>query len=902
MKKMKNKLLVDFFREIKKSPGRFISIFFIVLIGSAFFSGLRSTGLDMRISADTYYDDTSLMDAMIIGSMGLTDKELDLIQKVDGLSHIEAVYTKDVLLDRPDKEILVKLIQHTEKVNSPYLLEGRLPKKKDECLIDRRLVKEGYKPGDKLSLKSGNKKKLKEDVSVSEVTVTGVCHLPYYLETDRGTGKIGDGSVDAFLILPKEAFLSEVYTEVYLTFTGTKELLTYSSAYKEKTAPTLSSLEALEEALSNSRYESIYAKASDKIKKNEKKISDAEKTLSDAKQKLKEEEEKLAPYAAFFPKEMETLLKEKEAFEKKEKEERAKIAAAKKKLLKARKDIKKLSPPDTYILGRDKMASFVSFEQNADRMDGISNVFPVIFFLVAALVCLTAMKRMVDENRIGMGTLKALGFPNRKIIEKYILYSLSATFTGSLLGILIGERYFPLLIISSYQTLFIGMPYIFTPLNYKEGFLALFVATLSTGGATLLSSYKCLRESPAALMRPVPPKHGKRIFLERLPFIWRRLNFNRKSTIRNLARYKKRLIMTVIGIGGCTGLLLVAFGLKDSISEIANKQYVDIFTYDARVTLNTQASAEEKAELLTRIEKKSEIGSQKYLYYQTVDLGKDESFKQAFLFIPENTEKIEEYVILRDYKTKEALSFPDEGIYISEKIAKILKIREGEEILLGKVGKERVKIKVEKIVENYIFHFVFMSPSTYKSLYKKEPPYNSLFLSYAESLQDEEKLGASLIPFDAATGVYFVTELKNNFTSMLRVLDLVIFVLINSAGLLAFVVLYNLNSINVMERKRELATLKVLGFYDGEVSSYIYRENMILTVLGSLAGIVFGIVLHKFVVETVEIDLMMFGRRISPLSYALSFLITFFFSFLVNFVMHFILKRIDMIESLKSVE
>lgn len=1141
---MKNKLFLDFLREIKNSFGRFISIFFIVLLGTAFFAGLRSSGTDMKLSADAYYKDTSLMDIKLLGTLGFTEAELDYFKEVEGVSLLKGVRTKDVLLESNRSELVMRLIEYTDEVNKPYLLEGRLPENEGECLLDSKIFKQrNMKLGDSLSFKSGNSTSLSDDLSHNHFIVTGVCHLPYYLELGRGVSRIGDGSVDGFLLVKKEIFKSDIYSEVYVKLENTDSLLSYSKEYEKLAEPVISSFESLEYRVSKSRLSSIQKEALRKIADAEEEISDGEKKLSDGKRKLKEGKSKLlsgkntlkkeekrlvnaerqlldgekklfdaekkwkkgfqsledgekkllkskdtlkketkkyrnglseyqsgkeqykkgrkalekgeedltsgkllyqknqdafnasvleyqtalskyeegkalglvsletekylseslslleqkrpileqtkknldeketelavAKKELFLSKEKLTsaslklslakeklnesqkelnhaegvlvskkeellssrqtleqeakkllnakrkiskgrrelelgkkkFLKQKKKLTKAEKEYEEKlpnalseISSAKAKVRDAKKELLDLKEPDYYVLGRNKMDSYVSFSQNADRMDNIGNVFPVIFFLVAALVSLTAMTRMVDEGRINMGTLKALGFSNLRISAKYLAYSLLATLSGSLLGISLGERYLPMLILRSYQTLFIGMPYVSTPINYEQALLALVAAVISTGGATLFSCFHGLREQPASLMRPLPPKHGQRVLLERLPFLWNRLNFTRKSTIRNLSRYKKRLIMTVIGIGGCMGLLLVGFGLRDSIQEIAKNQYVNIFTYDARLSINSKSNSEDISLLKKEASSYPGVENTNEVYMQTIKLLHDGKERESFLFVPSETENMDDFLILKERKKRKVLAYPKKGAFLSEKTANMLGVKVGDEVKITKEGWRSVSIKVEKIIENYVFHYIFLSKETFLELYGSLPSYNNLFLSYERGFSKEHELGTYLLSLPACSGVLFVTELEEDIDKMLRVLTLVIFVLISSAGLLAFVVLYNLNSINILERKRELATLKVLGFYDSEVSSYVYRENILLTILGIFAGILFGTILHLFVVKTVEVDLMMFGRRIHFMSYLFSILITFFFSFLVNLVMHFSLKKIDMIESLKSIE
>ena len=404
-------------------------------------------------------------------------------------------------------------------------------------------------------------------------------------------------------------------------------------------------------------------------------------------------------------------------------------------------------------------------------------------------------------------------------------------------------------------------------------------------------------------MRPLPPSSGRRVLLERAGFIWKKLNFTRKATIRNLARYKKRLIMTVVGIGGCMGLLLVGFGLKDSINEIAKKQYIRIFTYNANVTLNSKASEKEKAEVVKAATNYKGVDETLRIQFLAVDLTHGDKIRNTNLFVPEDVNKVKDFLTLKSRTTGEEYKFPTgDGAYISEKTAKMLDVNEGDSVYITRDGKKQVEVKIEKIVENYVFHYIFLSPALYQKLYGEKPDYNTLNLKFDRNKLNEAKLGTDLLSYAGCSGISFVNELQENIDRMLKVLDLVTLVLILAAGLLAFVVLYNLNSINILERKRELATLKVLGFYDNEVAQYVYRENILLTIFGIMAGLVFGTILHQYVIVTVEVDLMMFGRTISLTSYVFSGLITIGFSVIVNWVMYFMLKKIEMTTSLKSVE
>jgi putative ABC transport system permease protein len=535
-------------------------------------------------------------------------------------------------------------------------------------------------------------------------------------------------------------------------------------------------------------------------------------------------------------------------------------------------------------------------------MDSLGQVFPVIFFLVAALVSLTAMTRMVDEQRMQIGTMKALGYGGGVIVGRYFWYAVLATMGGGIAGVAVGERFLPYLISTSYGIMYTGMNEHLTPVNWDQAFFAIVAASASTGIATLAACVRQMKSRPAELMRPEAPKGGKRIFLEKIPLLWSRMNFTWKSTMRNLIRYKKRFVMTVIGVGGCMGLLLVGYGLKDSITEIAKQQYIQLFTYQAEATIDVNADKAEKKDVTEKASSFAGVTDTALVARKSVTLSSGGKERDADVFIPEKPEQIDRFLVLRDRVSREEWPFPKEGAYLTEKTAKMLGVSVGDTVRV-EYEKKSFGIKVERISENYIMHYIFLAPETWKEMTGEEPDYNKLLINYEEkSPEEEDALGEELLLLPGCSGYTTITALEKQIDDMLGVLNDVMWVLIGSAGLLAFVVLYNLNSINILERKREMATLKVLGFYDREVAMYVFRENMILTLLGIVFGYVFGTILHRFTIVTVEVDLMMFGRTIRPESYLICALLTVVFSLLVNLFMSGSLKRIDMIESLKSVE
>lgn len=1359
----------DFIREITKNKGRFLSVFFIVLLGAAFFSGIRSAEGDMKVSADRYYDEVNYMDLKVLGTLGLTDDDLADIAKTDGVKAVYGGKTVEVLHDIGESEQVVKLIALTDGVNEPRVVEGRMPEKEDEILVDTQFLKSsGCEIGDQVTFTSGTEDPLSDSLTGDTFTIVGSATLPYYMDLNRGTGSIGNGSINSFALLLPETFTSDLYTEIYVQADGAQEEASYSDAYDETVKAVQTKIEALEDAACDRRYTAVKTEGQEKIDDAKQQVADAEQKLADAKTELddgaqqladakvtiadkeqelldgeqtlkdkeqelldgkqtiaekeqelldgkqtiadkeqellsakatiadkeqelasgkatlkdkeaelasgkatleakaaelesgkaelnqkadelasgkttleakakelsdgkaqlaeketelasgkKELEEKMTQLSAakteltrkqtelntakeqlseketelniakeqlsaareeldnkkaetaagrtqyeaqkaayeeqksqyetakdqlaqisrqlpvveaaqtevtgqievieaqldglteedeayvslleqktaleakqtelaqqlFTMQEQKTFLeqniaafeaasadaearlaaaeaqitdaesqlaaadaqltekeqecaageaqiasakeelesgeaqitealaqlqdgeaqaeayqkqiengeaqlasakaaiadgeaqietnrsklkdgetqlaaaraqladgeqqiasyrqtiadgetqladakqeiadgkisladvkqeiadKEKELEDSKAEYEKAKadaepeIADAKQEIADGEKTLADLKKPTWYVWGRNKVTSTESFGQDAGRISNIGKFFPVIFFLVAALVSLTTMTRMIEEQRQQIGTLKALGYSDGVIAFKYFAYAMLSAVSGALAGVVVGEKILPWVIMNAYGMLYTGLPYYMTPLNWEQGGLAILASAACTGVATIAACYKELAAGPAELMRPEAPKNGKRIFLERIGVLWKHLNFTQKSTVRNLVRYKKRFFMTVIGIGGCMGLILVGFGLQDSITAIAKNQFVSLFTYQANAVLNSDVDESEKEALQTDLENYSGIDELLEMYCQNIELQTDKKTVDAVLEVPKELTNFNDFYAFRDRKSGEVYEFPtDGGAAISEKTATMLGVKAGDTVQLKK-GDDIVDVKISIIVENYVRHYLYLAPDLYEELFGGAPDYNQLLMKYQDTSSNyETALGEKIMTYDGVAAISFTSDLIDQIDNMLRSLDIVIVVLIVSAGLLAFVVLYNLNNINITERQRELATLKVLGFFDGEVASYVYRENMVLTLFGVIAGMGIGTFLHHCVIQTVEVDMMMFGRNVFPRSYGWSALITLAFALFVNFMMFYRLRKIDMIESLKSVE
>lgn len=640
-----------------------------------------------------------------------------------------------------------------------------------------------------------------------------------------------------------------------------------------------------------------------KLADGEKEIADNEKKLADGEKEITDNEKKLQDAAKDLKKGEKDLADGKKEYEDAKKDAEDEIAENQQKLDDAKKELEDLEMPEWMVTDREALPEYTDYGDNADRLRNIGQVFPVIFFLVAALISLTTMTRMVEEQRTQIGTLKALGYKKSAIAAKYICYAFFATLLGSVLGMLIGEKIIPYIIITAYGIMYHNVANTIS-IDYQPGFalIASAASVVCTVGATLFASGKELQETPASLMRPPAPKEGKRVLLERLTFIWKHLSFSWKSTIRNLFRYKKRLIMTVFGIAGSMGLMLVGFGIQDSISDIAAIQYRELQHYDGMVIEDSDATEEEHAELFEYMKENEQIAHCNRVQMTKISAPKGSSSVSIYLFVPESLSEFAKDVTLKNRITGETYELTDEGAAISEKTASLLGLKVGDMIPLKKGDKE-YKVRVAVITENYMSHYLYMTPRVYEQTFGEKPEYENIVFTMQEDCKDDlEMAGTRILANPGALSISYTSSLASQVDRMLSTLDAVILVLIVSAGMLAFVVLYNLNNINITERQRELATLKVLGFYDGEVSQYVLRENVILTVLGIMFGAVFGILIHRYVITTVEVDAVMFGRNIKPLSFLYSGILTSIFSIVVNGVMHFKLKTIDMVESLKSVE
>ena len=582
----------------------------------------------------------------------------------------------------------------------------------------------------------------------------------------------------------------------------------------------------------------------------------------------------------------------------------SKISDAEKELDDAEEEVNSIERPTWYILDRQQNAGYVSYMQDTDRVANLAQVFPIVFFIVAALISLTSMTRMVEEQRVQIGTLKALGYNKLQIASKYIIYATLATVIGGLIGLVIGFSILPKVIADIYAMVY-DVPDVILEFNMTYATAGMAAAMICTIGATIISCYKTLKQKPATLMRPKAPKPGKRVLLERITFIWKRLNFTKKVTARNIFRYKKRFMMTIIGVGGCTALIIAGFGLRDAISSMIPSQYGKIDLYNISVTLKDEYKNEELENIDNILKNYEYTEDVLNANVQSVTIDKNDNTQSIQLIIPQTPENLSNFIVLESRTDNdEKYVLDDTGVIITEKLSKLLDIKVGDEIKILNSDDKECNVKVNAITENYIYHYIYMTPNLYNQLYDTRIGYNVVYVNTTDMEElEEDELGEQILSnSDYISGVTFMSNTENIFAEVMNNMDLVVWILIISAGLLAFVVLYNLLNANITERIRELATIKVLGFYDKEVYDYISRETIILTVIGMLFGIGGGYFLTLYIIKTCEIDMLMFNPQITVWSYLFGVIITAVFAIIVNIITYFSLKKIDMIESLKSVE
>lgn len=621
-------------------------------------------------------------------------------------------------------------------------------------------------------------------------------------------------------------------------------------------------------------------------------LTDGENQLAAAKEQIEEKEDQLEAAETELA---DGLLQ----YQEKQSEFDEQMQDADDQIADAQSKIDAIEKPETYVLDRNTNVGYVCLKNDSGVVKGIANVFPVFFFLVAALICMTTMNRMVEEQRTQIGVLKALGFSEGKIMGKYLFYSGSAAISGTLIGYVLGIHFFPLVIITAYGIVY-KMGGIYYVSDLPLALVSLTVAVLCSVGTTWLSCHKELKEVAADLMRPKAPKAGKRVFLEHVPFIWKRLKFLQKVSVRNIVRYKKRFFMMVIGISGCTALLVMGFGVRDSVVAVADQQYEEIQLYDIGVTLKDgkmPGEADLKS-LDSVLEKENAAGM--YAMEKTIDLVTDKGTKSIHMVAVENPDEVGDFISLHT-KKQEPIAYPKEGeAVLSKKVAETYAVKKGDTILLRDSDNNEMHLKITGICENHIYNYVYIAPESYEKQIG-DVVFKNVYVRLPDA-SDIHEVSAALMKADGVTAVTVNSDMLSRISQMMSCMNYIVIIIIICAGALAFIVLYNLNNINITERVREIATIKVLGFYPKETASYVFRENMVLTAIGCGLGLILGKWFHRFVMGEIQIDMVSFNVQINAVSYLFSVLLTMGFAWIVNCMMTGKLERINMAESLKSID
>lgn len=1022
---VKKMLRKSTFREIRTSLARYLAIFAIVALGVGFFSGLKDCKESMVSTARKYLDRTNFYDYQILSSYGADDDSVALAESWDEVSAAEGSIQIDVMARSGDGDSrALKCISLPEKINTLNVVEGRLPEAANECVVDSYSITDaGFRVGDFIEITDENDEDKLEDFNETRFEIVGLVNTPIYLDYQRGSTDIGNGSLDTFFFVEKDTFDVDYYTNLYLKLNGDQPAL--SEEHEDYLKAEEDSMKDLAEAVTSGRretaqkeaqeeldekkqeyednlakYESEKANAEKKLDKAENKINAGEKTIkktrkqlnaaiteanagieqanaaitdlktkkaqveggieeakaakeqaeaahaggmisddeyaaaiaqadatisglegnlsdinngiSQAEAGLKQAQEGLAQAEAGL-KELDKAENKLESSEKKLKKEERKadnefdkakreLDDAKDKLDEAQEKIDDMEIGNSFALSRKENMGYASFDSNSSIVSNISKIFPLFFFLIAALVCMTTMTRMVEEQRTQIGVLKALGYSNSQIVGKYMFYSGSAAFLGAVLGFFVGCKVFPVVIWNAYTMMYDFSHTVDYIINWKLGLIVLVVSLLCSMGATWVSIAADFKVPPAELIRPKTPPAGKRILLERIKPLWNRISFLYKVSIRNIFRDKKRFLMMVIGVSGCTALLIAGIGIRATISKVADYQFDEISLYDITVLFSKNMTEDRQKDFMEEMEDSGVTGENvRFLHRDEVTAIIGDKTTDITCVATEE-EGFDQFIDL--HAGDQHIDYPGPGeAVIVLKTNHDYGVGIGDEITLRDDYRE-MDVKIVAVADNYVYDSIYISSDTYREGFGKEPDIKAAYIDFKEGTEEDVIRNASA---DAAGYEYTAAaqtniDVRENVNKMMKSLNSIVYVVILSAALLAFIVLYNLTNINITERIREIATIKVLGFYQLEVSQYVFRENLFLTAVAAIVGIPMGDWLLKFVIDNIVLSMIYFEPRHGPYDIPISVALTFLFAFLVNIAMQKRLRNVSMTESLKSVE
>ena len=829
---MNKNLLKSTLREITSSFGRYSAILIIIVLGVGLLAGLGVCQDSMLNMADHYMASRNMYDYRVLSSLGFTEEDVIAFSNEDAFTAVNAAYTIDALVDNGDRaEKTVRFHSITEDINQIKLLNGKIPTSGNECLADPAYYNE-IDIGTRIYVSKNNTLSVFDTLAHESYTIVGIADFPYYLNKERGKTEISSENIVAYICLPEEGFQNKVYHELFITIPTNGKA--YSDAYQ-------TSIETYDEMITK---------------------------MADERVNLHYEE---------LINQIQTLQ-----------------AGLNNELVQETPDSILLNSPSTFVLTREANVGYVNFQNDSSIVSEVAKVFPIFFCMVAALVCITTMTRMIDEQRTQIGVLKSMGYGSHSILGKYFIYSGSAGILGCFVGFFGGSCLIPWVVAKAYSmsyTFLGGSAFLFNPSLLIVSLIATFLCTV---GITWFCCQNALRHTSAILMRPKAPKSGKRILLERVTPLWSRIPFLHKVTFRNLFRYKQRFFMMILGISGCTALMVTGLGLRDSFADIANKQYGEILLYDAQVDFFGDLSVEDQEQFI----KQYAFGDYLFASVQSVDVLANEKTKSVPMIALQES-GFSAYIHMRN--SDGDLSFPAFGeIALDIGLSKDLGIVPGEVMKLRNTDGNTVELRISGIYDNYMGNGIYLSSQTYTH-YFSDYKANGAFVRFDGSWTEQEA-AAKLLNSNSVSNVSINSDNKTRFESMIVSLNYVIYTLILFAGALAFVVIYNLTNINISERQREIATVKVLGFFEKESSAYIFRENNILTFISAGIGLALGNLLLAYVIQQIKVDGLSFSFYVSGVSYGLAFILTILFAFLIQIFMKRKLNRIHMAESLKTVE
>lgn len=848
---VKKSLLKDALRQITLNKKRFISLLLIIIVGAGFYVGLKSTAQDMEITAKNFYKETNLFDLKVESSTGIYEKNKEEIKNIDGINQVSLTKTLDVTTTIDNKDYVIKLNSINEdkenSINKLILTKGRFPKTINEGLVEEKfLTDNNLSIGDLVTLTPSNE----NDLRAKKIKIVGVVKSSYYSSKDRGESNLEDGKADYFMYLEETDFNFDYYQEVFITIKDADKYDTYSKEYDSYVNKYIEKINEIVLKNSNLIYEEKTNEINNEISILEEKLNDLNQTdlpIESLNESIKEVSESLE--------------------NKKE-------------------ELSKLSEVSVYSTKRSETPSFYEYKSEIERIKSISNVFSLVFFLVTILISLTIIIKMIDEEKKQIGTLRTIGYSKFELVFKYAFYAFLISFLGSIIGSLLFYKIIPLVIGCCYNK-FYDMPNLSTTLQMNYIIFAILFSCFTTILASIFTFFINNKKAPAKLVENKPSK-TKKIFLEKFPKIWAKLSFSNKLTIKNVFKYKRRFFITIIGICCSTALILASLGIKNSMMNIVNKQFQKINKYDMVITTNGNISNEDKANIENELNNQKEIKEMLLTYKSKVKVENE----NAYLIVPNDKDEINDFITLR--KDNKDLKLKNDGIILSENLANILKVKVGQEIKITLSNNKIITTKISAITKNYIENYAYMSPTLYNKLVKEKPNYTTILVKNNKlNKKEKQNLRNNISSISNIENVELSETIKENYKDIMNTLNYVIIIFIISAIFLTFLVLYNIGYINLEERKKELKTLKSLGFYSSEITKYIFKEILVLCIIGILIGLIIGSFLTYYIIKSCEINTFIFSFNINIFSYLITIVITLFFVLLINLFMYFKIKELD---------